>query len=282
MMLIAAIDGTSLSSALWLPAKIAPPPARNSSGSRKLKKAALGLRQNMRRSRRYWRQPSATTSGIGGQLQVDVLEAGPADEQLLQVLAARQRLARDLVQQRGRIVGLALDQLAARGAVGHAVVRRPDAELARRPDRQDAPVLHDRDTIGQRLGLVEVVGREDDRLAEIAQRADRPPRRPPRLGVEAGGGLVEEDQVGVADEREPEVEPPQLTARELAAAHVGLVLEPGQGEHLLDRTGMGVEAGPVAERLAGSDVAVDPPRLQDDADLPAQLDRAPGGIVSEH
>jgi hypothetical protein len=36
----------------------APKKPRNSSGSRKLKNAALGLRQNILRSSRYWRQAS--------------------------------------------------------------------------------------------------------------------------------------------------------------------------------------------------------------------------------
>src|SRR6478609_45518 len=71
---------------------------RNSSGSRKLKKAALGLRQNIRRSSRYWRHDSAAKpcdcvacSVIGGQLQVDVLERRARDAERLEPLAALQR-----------------------------------------------------------------------------------------------------------------------------------------------------------------------------------------------
>jgi hypothetical protein len=55
-------------------AKIAPNRARKSSGSRKLKNAALGLRQNILRSSRYWRHaarrhatcPAAARAGRGG------------------------------------------------------------------------------------------------------------------------------------------------------------------------------------------------------------------------
>ena len=43
-----------------LPENTAPKSARNSSGRTKLKNAALGLRQNIRRSRRYWRQVRAS------------------------------------------------------------------------------------------------------------------------------------------------------------------------------------------------------------------------------
>ena len=54
--LMPAIPGTITSRSESLPAKIAPNSARNSSGSAMLKNAALGLRQNIRRSSRYWRQ----------------------------------------------------------------------------------------------------------------------------------------------------------------------------------------------------------------------------------
>jgi hypothetical protein len=53
MTLRPAMPGTITSRLSWLPWKIAPNSARNSSGRKKLKNAADGLRQNMRRSRRY-------------------------------------------------------------------------------------------------------------------------------------------------------------------------------------------------------------------------------------
>src|SRR5208283_5295189 len=118
-----AIEGTSRLRSCWLPLKMTPPAARNSSGSTKLKKAALGLRQNMRRSRRYWRQPRTSCSGIGGELQVDLLERRPRDRDVLQARAACERLAGDLVQQRSRVVAHALHQLAAGLAVGDPVMR---------------------------------------------------------------------------------------------------------------------------------------------------------------
>ena len=81
---------------------------RKISGSMKLKNAADGLRQKLRRSKRNWLQASTAVLiappprrlfGLGrGQLQVDVLERRPGDGQVLQRLAARERLARQLVQ----------------------------------------------------------------------------------------------------------------------------------------------------------------------------------------
>ena len=51
--------------ASWSPVKIAPKSASRSSGSRKLKNAALGLRQNIRRSSRYCAQASASPAAAG-------------------------------------------------------------------------------------------------------------------------------------------------------------------------------------------------------------------------
>src|ERR1700677_1070613 len=181
--LIPAIEGTSLFRSCWLPLRIAPPAARNSSGSAKLKNAALGLRQNILRSRRYWRQLKGSASGIpvpgrcGGQLQIDVLERRAPHRQLLQAPSFRQRLAGQLVQQRRRVLRLELHEIAGRVAIGDLVaqpaeparlVAPTDAELPRRPDREYPPVLDDRHTICERLRLLQVVRRQEDRLAQRA------------------------------------------------------------------------------------------------------------------
>src|SRR6059058_4753380 len=84
---IPAIPGTMTLRSFWLSLKIAPKKPRKSSGRRKLKKAALGLRQNRRRSRRYWRQVRASSDTlIRRQLQVDLLQRRPRDLELLQAL----------------------------------------------------------------------------------------------------------------------------------------------------------------------------------------------------
>src|ERR671917_573696 len=123
-MLIPAMPGTRTSRLSWSPANTAPNSARNSSGRTKLKNAALGLRQNIRRSRRYWRHASPSSAiaglrsgggrpsgggGVLGQVEVDVLERRARDGQVAQRLAARQRRGRQLVQQAGRVLGLAGD-----------------------------------------------------------------------------------------------------------------------------------------------------------------------------
>src|SRR4051812_34451942 len=280
--LIPAIPGTMTSRSFWLALKIAPNSARKSSGSRKLKNAALGLRQNSRRSRRYWRQVSATSDLIGGELKVDLLERRADDLEFLEALAAGQRLAGQLVQEGGRIFGDPLVVLAARVAPRHAhAPRRVDPELARRALGEDAAALDDRHAVGERLGLVEVVRRQQDRLAEVAERADGLPGGAAGRGVEAGRRLVEEHQLGVADEREPEVEPPLLAARQGAGPRVLLALQPDEGDDLVDVARRGVHAGEVRQRLAHADVRVDAGLLQDDADALAQRPRPVARIEAQ-
>ena len=127
----------------------------------------------------------------------------------------------------------------------HAVAARRRAELARRALGEDRPVLDDRHAVGERLRLVQVVRGEEDGLAQPLQRAHGVPRLAPGRGVEARGRLVEEHELRVADEREREVEPPLLAARQHARAPLGGLGEPGQRDRLVDVARRVVEPGPV-------------------------------------
>src|SRR4051794_41429078 len=100
--LMPAIPGTMTSRLSWLPPKIAPNSARNRSGRKKLKNAADGLRQNIRRSRRYWCQARTAEAGTGGrllplglrlrgQLEGDVLQRPAPGPQGAPRLAPRRR-----------------------------------------------------------------------------------------------------------------------------------------------------------------------------------------------
>ena len=92
------------------------------------------------------------------------------------------------------------------------------------PMRDDAAFAQDGDAVGELLGLVEVVRGQQYRLAERAQRADHLPGRASRRRVEAGRRLVEEEEVGVADERDAEVEAPLLAAGQ--RLHTGVFFSP--------------------------------------------------------
>ena len=174
-----------------------------------------------------------------------------------------------------------LDQLAVAVAVGDAVVGCADAELARRPDREHAAVLDDRHAVGQLLRLVEVVRRQQDRLAE--RRAASAPS-PRRRGAPPGRSPSSARRGRSARGRRP------ARARSPAAAAArrracGCARRPCPRARPAPSTsstsrGLRVEARPVAQRLARRDVAVDAAGLQHDADPPAQLDRAARGVVA--
>src|SRR4051794_11125332 len=284
-----AMPGTITSRFAWSPEKIAPNSARKSSGRPKLKNAAVGLRQNIRRSSRYWCQVSASSDmqrlagRLGGQLEVDVLQRRTGDRQLAHGLAASQRRGRQLVHEPRRVVDLPRLQLALLVAPRHARPRRrARAELRGGADGEDAPVLDDRHAVGERLRLVEVVRRQHDRLAEVAQAADRVPRRTAGGGVEARGRLVEEDELRVADQRQRQVQAPQLAAGQGPRQGVGLLVEADQGDDVRDVARRRVQARPVRHGLAHLHVAVHAHGLQDDAHAPAQLELAQGRVVAQH
>jgi hypothetical protein len=74
----------------------------------------------------------------------------------------------------------------------------PDRDLVGGPGQFDAAGPQDGDPVGQPFGLVQVVGGEQDRLAQPAQVLNRRPASSACLRVEAGGRLVEKDQLGIA------------------------------------------------------------------------------------
>src|SRR5207248_7038381 len=107
-------------------------------------------------------------------------------------------------------------------------------QLGRPPFAHDLACAQDGDAVGELLGFVEVVRREQDRFAERAQVADRLPGGAARAGVEARRRLVEEDQLRIADERKREVESALLSARQRAHAGTGLLGEADELHALVD------------------------------------------------
>jgi hypothetical protein len=76
----------------------------------------------------------------------------------------------------------------------------------------DPAAIDDGDAVAEHLGLVHVVGREQDRAAVLAEAAQQVPQLPPRLRVEPGRRLVEEQEVGFAGQRAGEREALLLSA----------------------------------------------------------------------
>ena len=142
--------------------------------------------------------------------------------------------------------------------------------------------MHD-DAVGEVLRLVHVVRGEQDRLAELAQAGDQLPRLAAGGRVEAGGRLVEEDQLGVAGDAEREVQPAALAAGERRPRGAS----PRSASPTSSSTssaGARVRVGGAVEldRLAHRDRRVQPVLLQHDADPLAERALALGGVEAEH
>jgi hypothetical protein len=97
--------------------------------------------------------------------------------------------------------------------------------------------VHDLQAVGERLGLLEVVRRDEDRRALRPQVEQDAPHVTAALGVQAGRRLVEDDELVTAHERAREVDPARLAARQRSHPDVGAVLERQQLEHLVDGAG---------------------------------------------
>src|SRR5581483_725325 len=117
----------------------------------------------------------------------------------------------------------------------------------------------------------------------VPMRMMRPSRITASRGrVEARRRLVEEHEVGVADERDAEVEAPLLTARERLDPRVALLVEADERDHLVDVPGLGVVAGEHRVRLVDREARPQLRVLQHDADPLAELRAGPLRVVPQH
>ena len=94
-------------------------------------------------------------------------------------------------------------------------------ERGRRALGDDLAVVDDPDPVGELVGLLEVLGGEEDGRALVVERFDLLPDRLAADRVEAGGRLVEEEDARLVDERRGEVEPAAHAARVGADPAVG-------------------------------------------------------------
>ena len=91
---------------------------------------------------------------------------------------------------------------------------RPRDQLARAAGGDDAAAIDDRDAIAERLGFLDVVRRQQHRVAVLLHSGDLAVQLAAGLRIEAGRRLVEEDELGLVDERERQGEPLALAARQ--------------------------------------------------------------------
>ncbi len=156
-------------------------------------------------------------------------------------------------------------------------------ELVARAGRHELAVVDDRDRAGEAVGFVEVLGGEDDVGAPGGEALDGLPELVAAAGVEAGGGLVEQQQLGRAHQAGAEVEPALHAARVGAHEAVAGVGEPELLEHDVRRAvgGLGVvaeEAGDHPQVLAAGHRRLHRRVLAGEADGPPHLLRVLGDV----
>ena len=119
--------------------------------------------------------------------------------------------AGDPADERGDVV----ERRAGRRRVTQTLVAADLALEARAsPRAMTRAVVDDHDVVGEAVGLLEVLGGQQDRRA-LGRRgvSSTVPQLVAGARVEAGGGLVEEQDLGPGDQRGGQVEPPAHAAR---------------------------------------------------------------------
>src|SRR4051794_2282954 len=238
-------------------------------GNATVKKTEAGLRQNAFWSYRNWCAKNASPLiagpsgalypgigverrtgsssvglfGLGGEREVDVLQVRAGYFQALQLQALLGRPPGQRMQVGDRVRRLHRYLLAVEAVADRRRQAVAVAEVLGRAAGDYLAARDDRHPVGETLRLVHVVGGEEDGLAEVAQTGDRIPGVAAGGGVEAGGRLVEEEQLGVADQGHADVETALLATREAARAGIGLAAQADQLDHLVDRPRRAVVAG---------------------------------------
>ena len=144
------------------------------------------------------------------------------------------------------------------GGVGGIDVElhRPAGERARQSGRLadgDPPAVAQHAEAVTAHGLVHVVRRDEDRRAAAREAEELLPELAPALRVDAGGRLVEHEQLGVVDGRGGEREPLLPPARERPGPRAAVGDEPGVVEH---RREPGAPATPPEPEDLGREVEV--------------------------
>ena len=107
---------------------------------------------------------------------------------------------------------------------------------------------------------------EEERAALCGLGVHRVPERAPRQGVHAGRGLVEDQEVRVAGQREGEAHALHLAAGELVERPLGELRQVRALQELVGGDRVGVHGGDQVDRVADLSVARQGPGLEHGAD----------------
>jgi hypothetical protein len=123
---------------------------------------------------------------------------------------------------------------------------------------------------------------QQDRDTPVPDPLDQVPGVAPRVPVEPGGQLVEDRDLGVADQGERDREPLLLAARELPEAGVALLLEAEVGQQRMPVGGVVVEGGVEVERLPHLHLLGKLALLELRPDVLPELGAVPDRVEPEH
>jgi len=149
-------------------------------------------------------------------------------------------------------------------------------ELSWSADRHNLPVRDDRDGIAQPLGLLDVVRAHQNRDAFGAQQVDQRPQLLADLRIQADGGLVEQQQPRLVQQRAGDQEPAAHPAAQVIDDRIGAVEQVDDPQDALDRRAAlgrwdSVEVREHAQVLRGGQRHVEVVQLRDDAHLRPRL-----------
>src|SRR4051794_16142576 len=137
---------------------------------------------------------------------------------------------------------------------GEQPARRQRLDLGGGAVGDDPAAADQDDPVGVGVGLLEVVGREDDGPAALGVGPDGAPELAAPLDVHPGGGLVEDEQLRLGQQRHGEAQPLLLAAGTLADPPARDLGQPGAVQHLGDRPGVREQRRGELDDLADGEV----------------------------
>lgn len=148
---------------------------------------------------------------------------------------------------------------------------------------RDAAAVHEGYVVGEVVGLLQVLGGQQDRRAVPPEFAHGVVDLAPAGRVQSGGRLVEEEDPGPADQGGGEVQAAAHAARVGGGGPVGGLLQPEPGEQVVGarrRAAHPVQTGEEPQVLPPGEVAVDRGVLPHDADGAAHGRGLPDQVVA--
>jgi hypothetical protein len=169
----------------------------------------------------------------------------------------------------------------------HRLVTQARLQLLGRALGDDPAIVDDGYVVTEGVRLVHVVGGQDDGDAGVPEGHDLVPDQPAGLGVQAGGGLVQDEHLGRVHHGLGDDQAPLHAARQLVDLRIPLRRQLGEGQHLVD-LGIdlprrdAVELGVVAEVLPHVDIPVQDLVLGHHADVALDIAGVLDDVVAQH